>query len=203
MLRRDVKLDWKDAVLFALGFAVAVGVLVFLSTQYGMTLENRLLRIAMLLLCFGPLAARRAWFGQPTRATPKEGLLWSVVSILALLLIFGGVGSLGLSLVPLSRLLESPPDFEADAPPAIAPTSNFDYEILDPNETPEARDARLAREAREAQVVTRDDKPDVSARSNWEAQRARARTNALLMLALGLGLIAVGTLLMTLRNRRT
>ncbi len=97
---RTAAMDWKDLLLFAVGYVEVIVVLVAWTELAGE--PSRLVtRIVIVVGMFGPLALRRALFGWPALPPPKEGLGWSLLSMLALLIALFGMGAAALGVFPL------------------------------------------------------------------------------------------------------
>lgn len=90
-----MQVDWLDALLFALGFVlalVAVIALQSLGVAVNDDSEEEVLATGAIALSLGPILLRRKLFGAPNLPEPRQGPLWSLLSITGILMIMAGVG---------------------------------------------------------------------------------------------------------------
>lgn len=91
-------MDWIDGLLGAGGFLFGVG-LVVAGKSAGLPLEGKIGGSVAAALALAPIALRRVIFGRPHLAPPREGAVWSLVSIASLfatlfglpMILFGGL----------------------------------------------------------------------------------------------------------------
>ncbi len=199
---RNIKLDWIDALLFAFGFAGAIALSTLLDRLYGLRLTRATLAIA-----FVPIGIRRLLFGPPTTPEPRKGVLWSMLSIVGLLVVFAGIASLVLA--SAAAFDKGPPDFEAEAraihssaDAKLGALAEISFEVVDPNETSQAREARLVRQ-REARAAEREAsirKMAEESRGRWEEHRRSRIATAWRLVGAGFGLVLLGALMMRARH---
>ena len=182
-----MKLDWFDAVLFAFGFALAAVLAVVLDSFGWDSTSEVAVECSMLVFVAGPLFLRRKFFGAPNVGELKDGALWSLLSMVGLLLILFGTGLFGLSVLGLPSVLV-PPDFEAQVRDSHGEPFYFDSE-----ETPAQREVRQAQDrVSEARLIAQ-----IAAenRERWEDER----NGQWITLGCAIGLVGAGIFFTRLR----
>lgn len=97
---RTAAFDWKDLVLFAAGYVLVVAGL----TAWGELIGEPprwVTRIVIVVGMAAPLVLRRLVFGWPALPPPHEGVLWSLLSMLAIFMALFGMGAAALGVFPL------------------------------------------------------------------------------------------------------
>jgi len=97
---RTTAFDWKDLVLFAVGFVVAIAALSAWAELRGEP-GKAVTRIVFLTGIFGPIGLRRLIFGWPALPAPKEGFHWSLLSMLGIFTALFGTGAAALGAYPM------------------------------------------------------------------------------------------------------
>ncbi|MCB9538498.1 MAG: hypothetical protein H6704_19790 [Myxococcales bacterium] len=180
---RRVTLDWKDALLFGFGFAGAIAAATLFPEAHE-PLSHFAVAIALV-----PSLVRRRLFGPVIPPRTRRGALWSMVSMLGLLLVLAGAG--GLTIAALRGDPREAPDFEADA---RAMQARIDADLAPlaalTGDTPTdaEREAGIRRRAADA-------------RAAWAAERDRHRAKSLRIAGGAFGLLLAGALLVRLRQQ--
>jgi len=97
---RSTALDWKDLVLFAVGFVGVIGSLSAWSELSGEP-GKQVTRIVFLVGLVIPLGARRLLFGWPALPEPRVGFHWSLLSMLGIFAALIGTGTAAIGAYPL------------------------------------------------------------------------------------------------------
>lgn len=200
-MMRHTWLDWIDAILFAFGFTSAIALILVIDELFGIRATG-----AALMLSLVPSGIRRWLFGPPTTYEPRMGALWSALSVAGILVTFAGVASLAAaSVVAFDHETR---DFEAEARAIhdsvdkdMGVLSDISFEVIDPNESPQARAARHAREA-EARAAEREasiQKLAGEIRRDWEEHRRSRVATMWRVIGAGLGLMVLGALMLRAR----
>jgi hypothetical protein len=205
---RTALFDWVDTVLVAVGFVALVGLAMLLSNVAGVDVANMNGRRALFLVVLGPSLLRRALFGMPPAMELRTGPLASMLSVLALLATFGGVGALAVSSWVLMRAFEAAPDFRAEAEAAVAEgnavAASVQLDFPPVGETETERETRLA--ARAAADLARQDRlvDELAAESeeSWQLRRNRDRSRGATIFGAGVLLVALGAFLERARRVR-
>jgi hypothetical protein len=202
-----VLFDWVDTLLVAVGFVVLVVVSVLLSEVARVDVATLPGRQALFLVVLGPSLLRRALFGLPPAVPLRTGPLASVLSILALLATFGGVGAMAVGTWVLMRGFEAPPDFRAEAQVAVAEGKAAAAPLLldfpRPDESAADREVRLKARAaedlaRQARLV---DELAAESEGEWQRRRGNDRSKGATIFGVALLLVALGALLERGRRR--
>lgn len=179
-------MDWLDALLPALGFVLAL-VAVIARDSLGVAVNDdfleELLALGAIALALGPVLLRRKLFGAPKLPEPRQGPLWSLLSILGILTVMAGVGCMLMSPAFLSTALQARPDF--------AQQVRSERSAYDPRVTGVPDPLAIEHAAR----ATRSEPQEVAFRqTRWEERRAEARGTALLIALVALLPTCCGTL---------
>lgn len=177
-----MRFDWKDALILPLGFLGMVLGMVQLQ-KFGFELSKPAKQGLAVAALFGPLALRRKFFGEPELPEPRTGFLPSAGSVLGLLATFFGTALIALGGYHLTNR-PAKPDFLAQE---RSYQGSFEFDFVEGAETEEEGAARRERE-REARLV---EGARESERS-WEEGEAEFVTRYQRILAVGLGLAALG-----------
>lgn len=190
-----MRFDWKDGLLLSAGMIGAVALLLALKEGLGVSADDGLVELVVLVAMGGPVAARRALFGWPQLPEPRKGVLASLGSIVGLLATLGGLLLLALGTLQLKDTFGAPPDFEAQALAAYrASGAQIEAALGGLIEgSAEERQRQWGADAREAAAGDR---------SRWEQERAERRRLGLTLLAVGVALVALGALANYLRYPR-
>lgn len=97
---RSAAMDWKDLLLFAAAFGIVVVGLTAWAEVAGEP-PRWMTKVVIVGGLATPLALRRFIFGWPALPPPKEGALWSLVSMLGILAALFGVAAAALGVYPL------------------------------------------------------------------------------------------------------
>ncbi len=97
---RTTAFDWKDLVLFAAGFVAVIAGLTAWSEIAGDP-GKAVTKVVFITLILGPLGVRRLIFGWPALPPPKEGMHWSLLSMLGILIAIFGMGAAAMGAYPL------------------------------------------------------------------------------------------------------
>ena len=92
--------DWKDLLLFAAGFVLVVAGLTAWSELVGDP-PRWVTKVGIVIGVAAPLALRRLVFGWPALPAPREGSLWSLLSMLGIFIALIGMGAAALGVFPL------------------------------------------------------------------------------------------------------
>lgn len=92
---RATAYDWKDLVLFAASFIVVVAGLTIWETS------ALVMKVVIIVGVSAPLAIRRLVFGWPALPPPKEGVGWSLLSMLGIFTGLFGMGAAALGVFPM------------------------------------------------------------------------------------------------------
>lgn len=97
---RTTAFDWKDLVLFAVGFVAVIAGLSAWSWLSGG--PHKVVTGGLFLSgVIGPMFLRRLIFGWPALPPPKPGVHWSLLSMLGILFALFGMGAAALGAYPL------------------------------------------------------------------------------------------------------
>jgi len=97
---RTTAFDWKDLVLFAVGFVVVVAALSAWAEIAGEP-GKAVTRVVFLTGVFAPIGVRRLIFGRPALPPPKEGFHWSLLSMLGIFMALFGTAAAALGAYPM------------------------------------------------------------------------------------------------------
>ena len=108
-MKENLGMDWIDGVLISGMFGFGIGISTFIPG-----LENMSSTIAICGVFFAP-AIRRYFLGPPKYGIPKEGFLYSLSSLLGLLLMFFSMAMFWLASIALEQSFEPRPNFRLEA----------------------------------------------------------------------------------------
>ena len=108
-MNQNLGMDWIDGVLISGMFVLGIGISSFVPG-----LEELSSAIAMGGIVFAP-AMRRYLFGPPKYEHPKEGILYSISSLLGLLLMFFSMAMFWLASIAFEHSFEPRPNFRFEA----------------------------------------------------------------------------------------
>jgi len=193
--RDGLKLDWIDAILFAVVFVGGISIIVVLE---GTTGESESYAEGVLLSVVGTFSLRRMIFGAPVLPEPRPGVIWRLLSVLGLFTVLGGAVVFAFSASSLMSANADPPDFVIQASEAQKTATDFsELRALinaPKNETEGQRAQRLAREEEEEaqRRVERVAKGAALREADWQDGRQRLKSRSYKSAALGLLLIILG-----------
>lgn len=105
-----LSLDWIDILLFFVGFGLVVAGESVLSMRYGVHLGHGLLKDILPLLAFVPPFVRRMIWPPRVVREPKPGFLWSLLGIVGIFALLGGLLAAAVGFVMLQRATTGMPD---------------------------------------------------------------------------------------------
>lgn len=97
---RSATLDWKDLLLFASGFVLVISGLTAWAELVGEP-PARVTKGVILVGVAAPLALRRVVFGWPALPPPREGFVWSLLSMIGIFLALFGMAAAALGVFQL------------------------------------------------------------------------------------------------------
>lgn len=92
---RTAAFDWKDLLLFAAGFVLVITLLTVWAELAGEP-PRWATKVLLAVGIAAPVALRRLVFGWPALPPPKETALWSLLSMLGILVALVGMGAAAL-----------------------------------------------------------------------------------------------------------
>ena len=107
-MKQHLRLDWIDAILIALGFAVGI--------EFAILFPNLMVfgsEISIAGVFLVPMLRRAIW-GPPKVGEPKEGAIWKFLSMLGLLTVFFSIPVFGSGIVAIQQSKEPMPDFRSE-----------------------------------------------------------------------------------------
>ena len=201
-MEKDVGMDWVDGVCISAMFGFGIGIPTFVPG-----LESMSSSIAIGGVLLAP-AVRRYLFGPPKYKYPKEGAIYSLTSLLGLLLMFFSMGMFWLAGIAFQHSFEPKPNFRFEAIQAQKEVRekygdlDIDIGVLVPAGTsPEEVEALEKAEAeKEDQRRRAELEADIKEReTRFKENITSRRQDGLNMSMYALLLCAMGSLLMRIR----
>jgi len=202
---RQIRFDWIDQILFAVGFVLSIGIAMVLheAVENGWVMDSYT-DWGIFVVILIPLTIRRLIFGSPEPPEPRSGVLWSTVSMVGLLTTIGGAALFGVALMNFTRASEVQPDFETQARVIVDRSrdwTGFRYTIVPPNESPAQRALREERRQQDRldRKAQRIEAHQARLMEVWVQRVIAAKETALETCAIALLLLALGILCSAMR----
>lgn len=150
-MKQHLQMDWIDAIFIASGFAIGI----VLGTIFP-SFSEIAAEISVVCVFLAP-SLRRAIFGPPKIANPKEGAIWKFCSAFGLLSVFFSIPFFWMGSIAIQQSKEPMPDFraevlkeEAEMDEKFKDVDAFLDAVVVPAGTPQEEIDRLTEEKKEA-----------------------------------------------------